>query len=109
MMATRSRHTEAVSSLKALSHDPQSESIADLVFSEVVRGPGVSSIGSVMSNPLELGMDIESVYVAFQCGPRVGDAVDPRAGPRRGQGLAGGGDSGFAFARRQGAKRAGRQ
>src|ERR1700716_3119765 len=47
-MATRSRHTDAVSSLKAPSHDPQSESIADLVSAEVVRGPGVSSIGSVI-------------------------------------------------------------
>jgi hypothetical protein len=49
-IATRSRHTDAVSALKALSHDPQSESIADLVAAEVVRGPGVSSIGSVMGS-----------------------------------------------------------
>src|SRR6202140_2041368 len=46
--ATRSRHTDAVSSLNAPSHEPQSLSIADLVSTEVVSGPGVSSIGSVM-------------------------------------------------------------
>src|ERR1700723_3890717 len=49
-MATRSRHTDAVNALKPLSQDPQSESIADLVSIEVVRGPGVSSIGSVMGS-----------------------------------------------------------
>src|ERR1700676_1049447 len=49
-IATRSRHTDAVNSLKAPSHDPQSESIADLVSAEVVNGPGVSSIGSVMGS-----------------------------------------------------------
>src|ERR1700728_3979882 len=47
-MATRSRHTDAVSSWKAVSHDPQSRSIADRVSAEVVSGPGVSRIGSVM-------------------------------------------------------------
>src|ERR1700686_3929289 len=49
-MATRSRHTDAVSSLNAPSHEPQSLSIADLVSAEVVSGPGVSSIGSGISN-----------------------------------------------------------
>src|SRR3979411_664657 len=38
---TRSRHTDAVSPLKALSQEPQSESMAAFVSAEVVRGPGV--------------------------------------------------------------------
>ena len=40
------RHTEAVTALNAPSHEPKSESIADLVCAEVVSGPGVSRIGS---------------------------------------------------------------
>ena len=44
-IATRSRQTVAVSSLNALSHDPQSTSIAALVSADVVSGPGVSNIG----------------------------------------------------------------
>ena len=37
----------AVIELNAASHEPQSLSIACLVRSDVVRGPGVSSIGSL--------------------------------------------------------------
>src|ERR1700681_2735809 len=61
--ATRSRQTDAVSSLNASSHDPESESIADLVSAEVVRGPGVSSIGSVIGVLIsrQLGFDRQAV------------------------------------------------
>jgi hypothetical protein len=40
---------EAVSSLNALSHEPQSVSIAAFVRAVVVNGPGVSRIGSAMA------------------------------------------------------------
>src|SRR5579863_1753058 len=64
-MATRSRHTDAVSSLKAVSHDPQSRSIADRVSFEVVRGPGVSRIGSIiMCSPAEVSLVQEAVCQA---------------------------------------------
>ncbi len=43
--SSRSR-TRAVTALKLLSHDPQSRSIALLVASDVVSGPGVSRMGS---------------------------------------------------------------
>ena len=36
------RQTPAVKALKSLSQEPQSRSMADLVASEVVSGPGVS-------------------------------------------------------------------
>src|SRR6266550_7739401 len=42
---SRSR-TRAVTALKLASHEPQSRSIAALVVSEVVNGPGVSRMGS---------------------------------------------------------------
>ena len=38
--------TSAVTALKLASHDPQSRSIAILVASDVVMGPGVRRIGS---------------------------------------------------------------
>src|ERR1700678_3348886 len=50
-MATRSPHTEAVSALNASSHEPKSDSIADLVAAEVVSGPGVNRIGSFTGAP----------------------------------------------------------
>src|SRR5271170_1867126 len=90
-MATRSRHTDAVSSLKAPSQDPQSESIADLVSVEVVSGPGVSSIGSVMESSsrfenlpgqrisLRVAEDLHGFEHAFLVAqPRVFDASERR-------------------------------
>ncbi len=44
--ASSLRLTSAVTRLNAESHDPQSRSIAVLVASEVVSGPGVSRMGS---------------------------------------------------------------
>src|SRR5207244_3383747 len=44
--AVRRARRRAVTSLNALSHDPQSRSIADRVASDVVSGPGVSRTGS---------------------------------------------------------------
>src|SRR5215471_7117802 len=46
MMAFSRSRTLAVTALKLLSHDPQSRSIAALVASDVVSGPGVRRIGS---------------------------------------------------------------
>ena len=46
MMSTSFARTRAVTSLNAVSHEPQSRSIADFVASVVVRGPGVRRIGS---------------------------------------------------------------
>src|SRR5258708_38367407 len=45
-IAVRRSRTRAVTALKLLSHDPQSRSIALLVASEVVSGPGVNRMGS---------------------------------------------------------------
>src|SRR2546428_3751772 len=45
-IAVRLSRTRAVTALKRLSHEPQSRSIADLVASEVISGPGVSRMGS---------------------------------------------------------------
>src|SRR5688572_27575075 len=44
--ATRSLQIDAVIALKDASHEPQSRSIACLVSSDVVRGPGVRRMGS---------------------------------------------------------------
>jgi hypothetical protein len=40
-------HIDVVMALNEASHEPQSRSIACLVSSDVVSGPGVSSIGSL--------------------------------------------------------------
>src|SRR5271155_5575405 len=64
-MARRSRHTEAVSSLKEVSHDPQSRSIADRVSPEVVSGPGVSRIGSVIEVSLVQEAVLQAVCRRF--------------------------------------------
>jgi hypothetical protein len=46
MIAVNRSRTRAVTALKLASHEPQSRSIAVLVASEVVSGPGVSKMGS---------------------------------------------------------------
>ena len=46
-ISTRSLRRLAVMALKAASHEPQSFSMACLVRSDVVSGPGVSRIGSL--------------------------------------------------------------
>src|SRR5204862_8199186 len=51
-MASRRSRTRAVTALNLLSHDPQSRSIADLVSSDVVSGPGVSRMGSRSKLPM---------------------------------------------------------
>src|SRR5579863_4101570 len=90
-MATRSRHTDAVSSLKAASHDPQSRSIAERVSSEVVNGPGVSRIGSV----IELSL-VQEAVCETACGrfaPAEGGVLEAAALQRAGaleHGISGG-------------------
>src|SRR5258708_12572677 len=61
-MASKSRQTDAVMALKAPSQDPQSESIAVFVSVEVVNGPGVSKIGSVMRQ-----CTLRSIAIALKC------------------------------------------
>src|SRR5258708_3354902 len=61
-MASKSRQTDAVMALKAPSQDPQSESIAVFVSVEVVNGPGVSNIGSVMRK-----CTLRSIAIALKC------------------------------------------
>ncbi len=46
MMSSSLRRMSAVTALNSASHEPQSRSIALLVASDVVNGPGVSRIGS---------------------------------------------------------------
>src|ERR1700722_5210454 len=61
-MANKSRQTDAVMALKAPSQDPQSASIAVFVSVEVVNGPGVSSMGSVM--PMRT---LRSIAIPLKC------------------------------------------
>src|SRR5580704_7455457 len=61
-MASKSRQTDAVMALKAPSHDPQSESIAVFVSVEVVNGPGVSNIGSVIPK-----CTLRSIAIPLKC------------------------------------------
>src|ERR1700729_181669 len=62
-MPSKSPQTDAVMALKAPSQDPQSESIAVFVSVEVVNGPGVSNIGSVMRKlPC-----LRSIAIALNC------------------------------------------
>ena len=63
MAISRSR-TRAVTALKLLSHDPQSRSIALLVASDVVSGPGVSRMGS-RSRLLIYAVLVECVLAKF--------------------------------------------